>query len=447
MKQIKKDIIVLGAGFKGMMAAFKLAQMGLKVTLIEGSKSYGGVLNSPTWDEMYIDLGCHLFFNQTQEVTEDILNVIGDSFRPVAVSYASKFKGEKTEGIAVPNFEGLSEEEKRITYDILLKQSLPRKKVQSLSDYFINRFGDEAKVWIDQCLNKSHLINSEDLDPIANGLLPFKRIRLFPTEQAIELKKEEWYDERIAVERNANTLEIKQERHRNLFEFYPLYEGMHFFCEKLYQILLDRGVEVNLNTPIDSIDYSDSIKLVSDGKKIEADRLYWAAPQHTLTNFFNFDVDLTPYLHSIPIVLFYFTVNRNKVSSHTYVHNYDEKEYCFRISIQSNYADNNIPKETAVICCEVPTKIGSKIWDEPENFTEMIWQEAIDLGVVKSKNFEKSRVMKTPSAYKLPLKGYTEKFKELSDRLDHDKILGINSWEYSKNDILFNINEEIKKLK
>ena len=55
--------------------------------------------------------------------------------------------------------------------------------------------------------------------------------------------------------------------------------------------------------------------------------------------------------------------------------------------------------------------------------------------------------MKTPSAYKLPLKGYTEKFKELSDRLDHDKILGINSWEYSKNDILLNINEEIKKLK
>ena len=112
-----------------------------------------------------------------------------------------------------------------------LKQSPPRKKVQSLIDYYINRFGDEAKGWIDQFLNKSHLINSEDLDPIANGLLPFKRIRLFPTEQAIVLKKEEWYDERIAVERNANTLEIKQERYRNLFEFYPLHEGMHFFVK------------------------------------------------------------------------------------------------------------------------------------------------------------------------------------------------------------------------
>ena len=77
----------------------------------------------------------------------------------------------------------------------------------------------------------------------------------------------------------------------------------------------------------------------------------------------------------------------------------------------------------------------------------MIWQEAFDLGVVKSKNFEKSRIMKTPSAYKLPLKGYTEKFKELSDHLDHEKILGINSWEYSKNDILLNINKELKKLK
>lgn len=445
MKQTKKDIIVLGAGFKGMMAAFKLAQLGLKVTLIEGSKNYGGVLNSPAWDEMYIDLGCHLFFNQSQEVTEDILYILGDAFRPVSVSYASKFMGVKTEGIAVPNFESLSEEEKRKTYDMLLNQSLPRKKVQTLSDHFINRFGDEVIGWIDQCLNKSHLVNSKDLDPIARGLLPFKRIRLFPTEKAIELKKDEWYDDRIAVERKANTIEIK--RHRDLFEFYPLYEGMHFFCEKLYQILLDMGVEVNLNSPIDSIDYSDSIKLMSNGKKIEADRLYWGVPQHNLTSFFNFDVDLTPYLHSIPIVLFYFTVNRNKVSSHTYIHNYDKKEFCFRVSIQSNYADNNIPKETAVICCEVPTKIGSKIWHEPENFIDMIWQEAFDLGVVKSKNFEKSRIMKTPSAYKLPLKGYTEKFKELSDHLDHEKILGINSWEYSKNDILLNINRELKKLK
>ena len=109
MKQTKKDIIVLGAGFKGMMAAFKLAQLGLKVTLIEGSKSYGGVLNSPTWDEMYIDLGCHLFFNQTQEVTEDILYILGDAFRPVSVSYALNYVS-KMEGIAVPNFESSSEE-------------------------------------------------------------------------------------------------------------------------------------------------------------------------------------------------------------------------------------------------------------------------------------------------------------------------------------------------
>ena len=71
---------------------------------------------------------------------------------------------------------------------------------------------------------------------------------------------------------------------------------------------------------------------------------------------------------------------------------------------------------------------------------------AIDLGVVKSKTL-KVKGHENSSAYKLPLKGYTEKLKELSDRLDHDKILGINSWEYSKNDILLNINEEIKKLK
>ena len=54
MKQTKKDIIVLGAGFKGMMAAFKLAQLGLK-ELIEGSKLWRCLEQSCMRNVYYLD--------------------------------------------------------------------------------------------------------------------------------------------------------------------------------------------------------------------------------------------------------------------------------------------------------------------------------------------------------------------------------------------------------
>ncbi len=82
----------------------------------------------------------------------------------------------------------------------------------------------------------------------------------------------------------------------------------------------------------------------------------------------------------------------------------------------------------------------------PENFSQNIWNEAIKTGVVKPTNFDKFKILKTPSAFKLPLKGYSEKFEEVFNQIDNKKILGISSWNYSKNDIISEINNELKKM-
>lgn len=439
-----KKIIVVGAGFKGMIAALKLVNKGYNVTLIEESKNLGGVLNSPIWDGMYIDLGCHLFFNQTNEFTEDILKILENNYQPVPPNYASYFNKHKTEGIAIPNFESLIEEEKIKIQHSLLKKPTQIKEIESLRDIYINRFGDNATHWINECILKSHGIRSNDLDPLANNLLPFERIRIFPIKKAIELKKDNWYDERVAVPRKFITIDQLKKKKHDFFEYYPSKEGLHFFCKKLHEILLDRGVEILSKTQINSIHIEQDVTLFSANTKFKAQLLYWASPVYHLPKYFNLDHNLESFLHSVPLVLFYFTVSSKYVSNYTYLHNYDKKDLCFRFSIQSNYADNNIPKGKALICCEVPVKINSSLWENPENFSQKIWNEAIKTGVVKPTNFDKFKILKTPSAFKLPLKGYSEKFEEVFNQIDNKKILGISSWNYSKNDIISEINNELK---
>lgn len=441
-----KKIIVVGAGFKGMIAALQLVNQGFSVTLLEGSKKLGGVLNSPSWDGIYIDLGCHLFFNQKDEFTKDILKIIEKNYTPVLPNYASYFNKRKTEGLAIPDFESLIDEEKIKIRQNLTKKHTQNKKLESLQDVYINRFGDTASYWINECILKSHGLQSNQLDPLANNLLPFERIRIFPIKKAIELKKDDWFDKRIAVPRKFNTIEQSKHRKYDFFEYYPSKEGLHFFCKKLHQILLDKGVEIHLNTQINSIQIEGDVTLLCKNNNFKAQMLYWASPVYHLPKYFNLNSNLEAYLHSVPLVLFYFIVNRNDVSNYTYFHNYDRKDYCFRFSIQSNYAENNIPEDKALICCEVPVKIESSLWKNPENFSQKIWDEAIKTGVVKKTNFEKFKILQTPSAFKLPLKGYSQNFQEVYSKICNEKILGISSWNYSKNDIMSEIRNELNKM-
>ena len=59
----KYDWIIVGGGIKGILAAYKLSNEGLKVALVEKSNNLGGVLSSLTHDGFFLDLGCHLFDN------------------------------------------------------------------------------------------------------------------------------------------------------------------------------------------------------------------------------------------------------------------------------------------------------------------------------------------------------------------------------------------------
>ena len=447
MKSEARNIIVLGAGFKGMMAALKLSQLGYKVTLMDKAKKPGGILNSPSWDDMYIDLGCHLFFNQEDKLTQEIVSILKSKVHPVSSIYASYFNQEITKGLAIPNFESLENPIKKEMYEELMSCFESKENTSSLKAFYSSRFGKKTTLFIEKCLEKSHDIKMEELDFLAKDLLPYSRVRLFSVEQALKLKQKDWFDDRIAVPREQNLNDTKRNSKFDFFEFYPLENGLSSFCENLYHLLVDKGVNICLGETIEAVEFKNEFNVKLSDESYSAPLLYWALPQHFLPKLFNLDISLQPYIHSVPLVLFYFTVPQSAVSNLTYMHNFDSNDSCFRISVQSNYADNGISKNLALICCEVPVKLTSPIWLDPDKHVDEIWSEVIKMQIVENVDYFKVKHLQTPSAFSLPKKGYSDAFMSVKKQIDYPNLIGINSWEYSKNDTLSSIYETLKILK
>ena len=76
----KPSIIVVGSGFKGLMASLNLVEKGYRVTVVDVSKNIGGILNSPKWDKLTIDLGCHLFSNFKDANTKIITSILEENY-------------------------------------------------------------------------------------------------------------------------------------------------------------------------------------------------------------------------------------------------------------------------------------------------------------------------------------------------------------------------------
>ena len=72
-----KKIVIIGGGITGLSTAWKLAENGKEVIIIESSDSVGGLARSVKVDNYYFDIGPHSFFSEDKEV----FNAVMDLFR------------------------------------------------------------------------------------------------------------------------------------------------------------------------------------------------------------------------------------------------------------------------------------------------------------------------------------------------------------------------------
>ncbi|MFH1452505.1 MAG: FAD-dependent oxidoreductase, partial [Armatimonadota bacterium] len=73
-----KKIVILGGGIAGMVAAYKLAQVGFKVNLIESKPRLGGLSTTLKLEDCYFDYGPHAFHVQIERAVNEVKGILGD---------------------------------------------------------------------------------------------------------------------------------------------------------------------------------------------------------------------------------------------------------------------------------------------------------------------------------------------------------------------------------
>ena len=58
---VKCDVVVVGGGFAGIFAAWRLAHAGQSVVLVDKADHLGGTLWSRAWKDYFVDTGTHNF--------------------------------------------------------------------------------------------------------------------------------------------------------------------------------------------------------------------------------------------------------------------------------------------------------------------------------------------------------------------------------------------------
>jgi protoporphyrinogen oxidase len=442
--------LVIGGGFRGIIAAYLLASKGKNVVLIERSPHLGGVLYSSEWKGFYLDKGCHLFDNTSDMTTSIIMEILQGDYAPVSVSYASVINAVKTDEIAIPNLASFGKNSARdILMELLIASTKPELNYQNLQENLDARFGAIAGSYLAIATEKMYRTKAIDLASEAFALTPFNRINFLDDAIANVLKESPTLDNLVAASSQSDPMKFYRDQAQayDFRNFYPKHYGMRGFCEKAKQHLVDLGVSMVMGSGIERLDTNNTkVKvMLSNGEEIAGDRIVWTAGIESFAKLQGYGEIISQQIHHVPMLLYYFAIEKEMEGKYTYLHNFDTQDLFFRASIPSSYGVNNCPEGLSYVCCEVPTNLDSPEWDRPEIFLEQVWFEMKQYEVIKQGNPMDSIITKTPTSYKMPKIGYPKAAEEITSFWkDNDLIIGLEQWDFSKNDIIQSLNKALK---
>lgn len=266
------DWLIVGGGFKGMVAAYMLRERGESVTLLEGGSGLGGVMRSFEWNGLALDLGCHLFGN-TSERTFSIMQTLGHGeFHPVDVRYGSITEGRKTDEVAVPDFSGSGEDRlKTIVWELLEATGTNRTDVvddASLSEYLSAWYGAEVHDALVPVVEKIFRVSPDRLDWRSVFSAPISRVRVAPDPISRVLKENQALDQRLAVSSVHDPLRfvdgaVHRFPHKN---FYPSSGGLLGFCTRAERCLRAMHVDLVFGARVQAINaHGGSVSVEVEG--------------------------------------------------------------------------------------------------------------------------------------------------------------------------------------
>lgn len=418
-----EQILVVGAGFRGILASYLFAKAGHRVTLTDRAPVVGGVMRSQEWNGFHLDKGCHLFSNDSDAQTDLMLDLLHGDVIPVEFRYASVTGGRLSADYAIPDLADLGPQVRdRVLYELVAAAAAETDGAETLAELLAGRFGPTAAALLAPIAHKIYRLPAEAMDANAYWSTPFRRLALLPDDIAALLKSLPALDERLAVSSIDDPLRFTRghaDKH-DFRNFYPAERGMRGFCDHAERRLGELDVELMLGVNLASVETGANeltVTIGDGGPARQFDKLVWCGDMGHLGKLLFGTDPLADLTHGVPMVLYYFVVAEADLGPYTYVQDYTPEHLLFRVSNAGRYSRQIKADGSTYVCAEVPTERDGPVWSKPEAFAEQVWRECVGASAVTGARWRDLTVVKAPVSYRVGLPGHATATASLAARL------------------------------
>lgn len=369
--QVKKNIIIIGAGLAGLTCAKILSDGGAKVIILEKQKTIGGLVSGIKENGFSMDIGPHyMVLPKKSTITSEIQNILGEGnlleFPNFIQSHRAYFSGKVLEQF--PSLKNTIASNGisfifRVICQILkanIKKMFRKEKSNSGQEYLKNNYGK----LLYECWFKPYYSNiflDEDL--------PKEYVeRQFPPPTL----KKIWS---FLFSRN-----MKQDKTKNgngdqiYFNCYPKF-GMVDLIDKLKNHVLTKGGEIILNAEIQTISHKKNekkIMYIKDENEFQLRPdviIYGVPPSISLRWFENVPNDILVCGRkslAYNSIMIYFFVNLEKIFDGWIINIFDPNLIFSRIS-QQNYLSKHIaPEGKSLLAIEIKCNPTDEVWESSD---------------------------------------------------------------------------------
>lgn len=411
------DVLIVGGGFAGIFAAWRLAHDGVRVALVEKSYHLGGTLWSQDWTGFQVDMGMHNFDLRASPDAEFYADILGDGLMELSGhSWGSTTGGATTLGFEMPDFSTSDPALCRVALDemaAIKAQSLvpdPLPAPSDLGAFMRQKFGPTLGQRLLAMAGKVIGRAAETLSAdTATTLGMLSRPKLGTDAEMVALKRSDpFWDARLGVSLAADAPEFMG---RNVVQRlgYPASGSLRGFCLAARNRLTELGVALHLESSVLAIDEApDGITLDIGSTSLQGQALFWTLPDQALLDMLGMEgPDLRQAVHPVGVVVHAFETRADATQGPDYLHDFTPERRSYRYSRPGIFGGQITEDGHSYVLAEIPSHPADAADAKSSDTAETVWADLKTSGFLAPKAERFSHMAWSyPVAYTLPTVGW-----------------------------------------